>query len=269
LLPARVRRTPMRRAERAPMTANRSQHGGQGRKVLVVDDEDSVRELIELYLVKEGFEVIHGQDGREALRLNGEHHPDLVILDLMLPGLDGWEVCRQIRVNSRVPIIMLTARSEEVDRIVGLELGADDYVVKPFSPRELVARVKAVLRRGTSAAEEAEALVFPGLRVDRVQHRVEVDGEEVHLTPTEFRLLWCLASRPGRVFSRAELLDRIWGYDSESDARTVDVHIKRLRQKTKASESRQFAITTVWGLGYKFETRPAPDSPRREPDGKR
>jgi two-component system response regulator ResD len=227
---------------------------GHGRKVLVVDDEESVRELIELYLKKEGFEVIHAREGKQALRLNGEHHPDLIILDLMLPELDGWEVCRQIRSTSKVPIIMLTARTEEVDRIVGLELGADDYVVKPFSPRELVARVKAILRRGSSAAEESEVLSFPGLRVDRIQHRVEVDGDEVHLTPTEFRLLWCLASRPARVFSRAELLDRIWGYDSESDARTVDVHIKRLRQKTRAADSKQFSITTVWGLGYKFET---------------
>jgi len=242
------------------MTADANQPSGQGRKVLVVDDEDSVRELIELYLKKEGFEVLHARDGREALRLNGQHHPDLIILDLMLPGLDGWEVCRQLRGSHQVPIIMLTARTEEVDRIVGLELGADDYVVKPFSPRELVARVKAVLRRGSSAAEEAETLTFRGLRVDRVQHRVEVNGEEVHLTPTEFRLLWCLASRPGRVFSRAELLDRIWGYDSESDARTVDVHIKRLRQKTQAGESRSFSITTVWGLGYKFETRPTDDA---------
>jgi two-component system response regulator ResD len=245
---------------RIEVASTSSERAGEGRKVLVVDDEDSVRELIEMYLKKEGYEVIHARDGREALRVNGEHHPDLIILDLMLPGLDGWDVCRQIRSRSRTPIIMLTARTEEVDRIVGLELGADDYVVKPFSPREMVARVKAVLRRGSSVEEEADALVFPGLRVDRVQHRVEVEGEEVHLTPTEFRLLWCLASRPGRVFSRAELLDRIWGYDSESDARTVDVHVKRLRQKTKASEKRPFAITTVWGLGYKFETRLAPDS---------
>ena len=236
------------------MTAEASQISGRGRRVLVVDDEDAVRELIELYMKKEGFEILHARDGKEALRLNGEHHPDLVILDLMLPGLDGWEVCRQIRSTSKVPIIMLTARAEEVDRIVGLELGADDYVVKPFSPRELVARAKAILRRGTTAAEESEVLAFPELRIDRVQHRVEVNGQEVHLTPTEFRLLWCLASRPARVFSRAELLDRIWGYDSESDARTVDVHIKRLRQKTKAAESTSFAITTVWGLGYKFET---------------
>jgi two-component system response regulator ResD len=247
------------------MTAEPNQAGGKGRKVLVVDDEDSVRELIELYLKKEGFEVIHAREGREALRLNGEHHPDLIVLDLMLPGLDGWEVCRQIRSSHQVPIIMLTARTEEVDRIVGLELGADDYVVKPFSPRELVARVKAVLRRGTSAAEEAETLTFLGLRIDRVQHRVEVNGEEVHLTPTEFRLLWCLASRPGRVFSRAELLDRIWGYDSESDARTVDVHIKRLRQKTQAAESQSFTISTVWGLGYKFETQPPTDFDKPEP----
>jgi two-component system response regulator ResD len=237
------------------VSASTRQRSGQGRKVLVVDDEESVRELIDLYLTKEGFEVAKAKDGREALRVNGERHPDLIILDLMLPGMDGWEVCRQIRSTSQVPIIMLTARSEEVDRVVGLELGADDYVVKPFSPRELVARVKAVLRRGAAMGGEAEALVFPGLRVDRTQHRLEVDGEEVHLTPTEFRLLWCLASQPGRVFSRGELLDKIWGYDSESDARTVDVHIKRLRQKTKAGEKRSFAITTVWGLGYKFETR--------------
>jgi len=223
--------------------------------VLVVDDEESVRELIDLYLTKEGFEVLLAKDGKEALRLNGEHHPDLIVLDLMLPGLDGWEVCKQIRSTSRVPIIMLTARAEEVDRVVGLELGADDYVVKPFSPREMVARVKAVLRRGTAGPEDQEILSFPGLRIDRTQHRLEVDKEEVHLTPTEFRLLWCLASQPGRVFSRAELLDKIWGYDSESDARTVDVHIKRLRQKTKAAEKKSFAITTVWGLGYKFETR--------------
>lgn len=236
------------------MSTESEQISGHGRKILVVDDEDSVRELIELYLKKESFEVVHAKDGKEALRLNGEHHPDLIILDLMLPGIDGWEVCRQIRTGSKVPIIMLTARAEEIDRIVGLELGADDYVVKPFSPRELVARVKAILRRGTSAAEESEILSFPDLRIDRVQHKVEVNREEVHLTPTEFRLLWCLASRPARVFSRAELLDRIWGYDSESDARTVDVHIKRLRQKTKAAESKSFSITTVWGLGYKFET---------------
>ena len=236
-------------------SASAKQRAGQGRKVLVVDDEESVRELIELYLTKEGFDVVLAKDGKEALRLNGEHHPDLIVLDLMLPGLDGWEVCKQIRSTSRVPIIMLTARSEEVDRVVGLELGADDYVVKPFSPREMVARVKAVLRRGTAGPDEQETLTFPGLRIDRTQHRLEVDGEEVHLTPTEFRLLWCLASQPGRVFSRAELLDKIWGYDSESDARTVDVHIKRLRQKTKAAEKRSFAITTVWGLGYKFETR--------------
>jgi len=237
------------------VTAADRDSGGQGRKVLVVDDEEPVRELVELYLTKEGFEVLHARDGREALRVNGEQHPDLIILDLMLPGLDGREVCRQIRSTSQVPIIMLTARSEEVDRIVGLELGADDYVVKPFSPRELVARAKAVLRRGATSVEGAETLTFPGLRIDRVQHRVVVDSEEIHLTPTEFRLLWCLASQPGRVFSRAELLDRIWGYDSDSDARTVDVHIKRLRQKTGGSESRSFSITTVWGLGYKFETR--------------
>lgn len=236
------------------MSTEPKQGAGQGRRVLVVDDEESVRELIELYLSKEGFEVVHAREGKEALRVNGEKHPDLIILDLMLPGMDGREVCRQIRSTSRVPIIMLTARAEEVDRIVGLELGADDYVVKPFSPRELVARVKAVLRRGGASGEEEETLTFPGLRIDRIQHRVEVEGEEVHLTPTEFRLLWCLASQPGRVFSRAELLDRIWGYDSESDARTVDVHIKRLRQKTNASESQSVSITTVWGLGYKFET---------------
>ena len=234
-------------------------------RILVVEDELSLRETLEYNLARQGYQVRTATDGLTAVDLARRDRPDLIVLDLMLPGLDGLEVCRVLRQEMNVPIIMLTARTEEVDRIVGLELGADDYVVKPFSPRELVARVKAVLRRGSSASEEAETLTFRGLRIDRVQHRVEVNGEEVHLTPTEFRLLWCLASRPGRVFSRAELLDRIWGYDSESDARTVDVHIKRLRQKTQAGESRSFSITTVWGLGYKFETRPTDDADTPQP----
>ncbi len=236
------------------MTASQdtTQPTRRGSKILVVDDDESVRELVELYLRKEGFQVLTAADGRQAVRLHLEHHPDLIVLDLMLPAMHGWEVCRAVRQTSRVPIIMLTARSEEVERIVGLELGADDYITKPFSPREMVARVKAVLRRGATMSDEDEILACAGLHIDRLQHRVEADGEKVDLTPTEFRVLWCLVSQPGRVFSRAELVDRVLGYDSESGARTIDVHIKRLRKKLEG-EHRSFAITTVWGLGYKLE----------------
>jgi phosphate regulon transcriptional regulator PhoB len=224
-----------------------------GAKILVVDDDESVCELVELYLSHEGFRVIVAADGREALRLCLQHRPDLVVLDLMLPVVDGWEVCRSIRRTSRVPIIMLTARSEEVDRVVGLEVGADDYIAKPFSPREMVARVKAVLRRSLTPSDEGEMLVFSGLRIDRSCHRVEADGETTDLTPTEFQLLWCLMSDPGRVFSRTELLTRVLGPDSESDMRTIDVHIKRVRRKLDV-ERRSFTITTVRGLGYRLES---------------
>lgn len=222
--------------------------------MLVVEDEAHLRQVIELYLNKEGFEVLHAADGQEALQIFSARRPDLVILDLMLPKVDGWEVCRSLRRASQVPIIIVTARDEEVDRIVGLELGADDYVVKPFSPRELVARVKAVLRRGPEhPVPEQGALHFPGLSIDQPRHEVRVGDELVYLTPTEFRLLWYLASHQGKVCTREELLERVWGYESASDARTVDVHIKRIRRKLASGRQERFTITTVWGLGYKFE----------------
>lgn len=224
-------------------------------KILVVDDDANVRELVNLYLQKEGLVPIGAPSGEEALRMVSQHSPDVIILDIMLPGIDGLEVCRNLRRISDVPIIMLTAKGEEADRIVGLELGADDYVVKPFSPRELVARVKAVLRRGKEpAGRQEEVLRFAGLEVNRSNHRVIFNGQEVSLTPMEFRLLWYLSSHEGRVCSRKELLERVWGYDSASDVRTVDVHVKRLRRKLTAPKA-AFSIATVWGLGYRFETK--------------
>ena len=234
--------------------------GPRRRTILVVEDEKNVRDLLQMYLTKEGFQVSLAAEGAEGLRLFSLERPDLVILDLMLPKLDGWEVCRQIRRVAATPILMLTARGEEVDRVVGLELGADDYVVKPFAPRELVARVKAILRRAAAPSPEKQEVVEAGgLRIDVPKHEVSVGGEPVHLTPTEFRLLHYLATNAGRVCTRTELLERVWGYDSESDARTVDVHIKRLRRKAlgraAGGEGAGFAIATVWGLGYKFEVR--------------
>lgn len=226
-------------------------------KVLIVDDDANVRDLVSLYLEKEGLVPVAASNGEEALRLIPQHCPEVVILDIMLPGMDGLEICRNLRRISDVPIIMLTAKAEEADRVVGLELGADDYVVKPFSPRELVARVKAVLRRGKEpVGRHDEVLRFAGLEINRSHHRVLLDGGEVPLTPMEFRLLWYLASHEGRVCTRKELLERVWGYDSASDVRTVDVHVKRLRRKLAVPKA-AFSIATVWGMGYRFECKPA------------
>jgi DNA-binding response OmpR family regulator len=224
-------------------------------KVLVVDDDPNVRDLVSLYLSKEGLTPIATASGEEALRLLHQHSPEAIILDLMLPGMDGLEVCRNLRRVSDTPIIMLTAKGEEADRVVGLEMGADDYVVKPFSPRELVARVKAVLRRGKQPeGRQDEVLRFTDLEINRANYRVIAAGDEVALTPMEFRLLWYLASHEGRVCSRKELLERVWGYDTSSDVRTVDVHVKRLRRKLSAKEA-SFSITTAWGLGYRFDVK--------------
>lgn len=219
--------------------------------ILVVDDEPSIRDIVRTYLENEGFEVILAGDGREALAKTREEHPDLIVLDLMLPEVDGFEVCREIRKSSKVPIIMLTARGEEVDRVVGLEMGADDYVPKPFSPRELVARVKAVLRRAAPAQQQAEVMEFPGIRIDTASRKVFVDTREVSLAPKEYELLLFLANQPGRVFSREQILDNVWGFDYFGDGRTVDTHIKRLREKMGNLGHRY--IKTVWGVGYKFE----------------
>jgi len=231
----------------------------QSKKILLVDDERKIRELVRLYLEKEGFAVGEAPDGEQALALYKEQPWDLMVLDLMMPGLDGWTVCKEIRKSSQVPIIMLTARDDEMDRIIGLELGADDYVSKPFSPRELVARVKAVLRRSQAAPPIEQSagipiLQFPGLSINPELRLVLVDGLAVTLTPKEYDLLYQMARSPRRTFSREELVESIWGYDYLGDSRTVDTHVNRLRDKLlKASDNKSSYIETVWGVGYKFE----------------
>ena len=223
--------------------------------VLIIDDEDRIREVVQLYFEREGFDVMTASDGVEGVTLGLEKSPDLIILDLMLPRIDGLEVFRRLRSRSRVPIIMLTAKDEEADRVVGLELGADDYVTKPFSPRELVARAKAVLRRGPSAeaAESHARIELDGLMLDRAGRTAKVAGETVHLTPKEFDLLWALAERRGTVLSREVLMETIWGYrDFVADPRTVDTHMKRLRHKVAAVKGVPWRIATVWGAGYKL-----------------
>lgn len=224
----------------------------EDRPVLVVDDEPKIREICRIYLEQNGFSVIEAGDGEKAVEMAASQRPCLIVLDLMLPGIDGWEVCRRVRQTSGVPIIMLTAKVTEVDRVVGLELGADDYVPKPFSPRELVARVKAVLRRshGSRAEKEVKALTYGELTVDHDARRVVLQSEEIALTPKEFDLLWFMASSPGKVFSRETLLECVWKYEYLGDARTVDSHIKSLRDKLGAEERQR--IRTVWGVGYKF-----------------
>ena len=223
--------------------------------ILVVDDEPNIREVVALYLRRDGHAVVSAADGDEALRLNREHRPDLVVLDLMLPRLSGLEVCRRIQAERRVPLIMLTARGDEEDRIIGLGVGADDYVVKPFSPRELVARVAAVLRR----ANESEAARLPervieagGLRIDPNTREVMVRGNPVVLTVREFDLLHYLASNPGRVFTRDQLMDVVWGYAFAADTSTVTVHMRRLREKIEDDPAQPRYLLTVWGVGYRF-----------------
>jgi DNA-binding response OmpR family regulator len=229
-------------------------------KVLVADDDEKIRELLELYLSKEGFLVEQATDGAEAILKAQQLKPDLIVLDIMMPVMDGMEVCRQVRKFSKVPIIMLTARDEDEDRILGLELGADDYVSKPFNPRELVARVKAVLRRTPQGKEELSPrdaiLSFPQLTINRQEYVATALGQTLQLTAKEMELLWHLAAHPGRVFSREQLLESIWGYEYFGDTRTVDTHIKRIRQKLGIQEDTPWDIKTVWGVGYKFEVRP-------------
>ena len=224
--------------------------------VLIADDDAQIRELLELYLVKEGFAVEQAADGAEAILKAQQLKPDLIVLDIMMPVLDGMEVCRQVRKFSRVPVIMLTARVEDEDRIMGLELGADDYVAKPFNPRELIARIKAVLRRAQGnepVAAGVDVLNFSNLRINRSEYVATAAGNTVQLTAKEMDLLWHLASHPGRVFSREQLLESVWGYEYFGDTRTVDTHIKRLRHKLGVQEDSPWDIKTVWGVGYKFE----------------
>lgn len=227
-------------------------------KILIVDDDNHIAELISLYLEKEMFETKIAEDGDEALEYFESFQPDLILLDLMLPGKDGYEVCREIRAKRDTPIIMLSAKGETFDKVLGLELGADDYVIKPFDSKELVARVKAVLRRyktkGTASEPEEAAdkiVSYPDLIINLTNYSVTCRGQHVDMPPKELELFYFLASSPGRVFTREQLLDRIWGYDYVGDTRTVDVHIKRIREKTGSSPN--WKISTIWGIGYKFE----------------
>ena len=220
--------------------------------VLVVDDEPIVREVVVKYLEREGHTTLEAGDGVGARALLERGEPDLVVLDVMLPGTDGLELCRWIRSRSELPVILLTARGEEADRIVGLELGADDYVTKPFSPRELAARVRTVLRRAASPAETSARLSFDGLVLDAGTREVLREGEELKLTAKEFDLLWFLASNPRKVFSRDQLMSRVWGYEAALDTGTVTVHMRRLREKIEESPSHPRFLQTVWGVGYRF-----------------
>ena len=227
-----------------------------GQTILIVDDDEKIRELLALYFAKAGFTIEAAGDGVEAIRKVERIKPSLVILDIMMPVLDGIEACRQIRKFSQVPIIMLTARAEDEDRIAGLELGADDYVTKPFNPREVVARVNAVLRRVPDVDfTKGEILRFPSLEINSNEHSIITFGKSVSLTSKEMELLWCLASNPGRTFSRELLLEKVWGYAYCGETRTVDTHIKRLRQKLGSQDTTPWDIQTVWGVGYRFEVK--------------
>ena len=225
-------------------------------KILLVDDDPNIRQLVNLYLQKEGFEVMMADRGDEALKMFKASPPNLILLDIMLPGMDGWQVCREVRKISNIPIIMLTAKDETFDKVLGLELGADDYVTKPFDAKELVARVKAVLRRTQGPEEEkSDSLSFPGLTVSLSRYEVFYEGEKIDMPPKELEVLYFLASHPNQLFTRGQLLDRVWGYDIEVESRTVDVHVKRLRDKLPGCEKHGWGITTIWRRGYKFEVQ--------------
>ena len=220
--------------------------------VLVVDDEPIVREVVVRYLAREGYRTLEAGDGDTARELLERDPPNLVVLDVMLPGTDGLSLCRWIRARSQLPVILLTARGEEADRIVGLELGADDYVTKPFSPRELAARVRTVLRRSAPAELGEARRTFGDLEIDAGSREVTKAGEHLRLTAREFDLLWFLASHPRQVFSRSQLMDRVWGYEAALDTGTVTVHVRRLREKIEDEPSRPARLETVWGVGYRF-----------------
>jgi len=224
-------------------------------KILIVDDDPNIRQLVNLYLEKEGFEVLMADRGDTALEQFRKGTPDLILLDLMLPGMDGWQVCRAIRQISNIPIIMLSAKDETFDKVLGLELGADDYVTKPFEGKELVARVKAVLRRAGTGETEKDTLSFPGLTISQEKYEVHFQGKVVEMPPKELEVLYFLAAHQNRVFTREQLLEQVWGFDFFGDSRTVDVHIKRLREKLQGSEALGWQIRTVWGVGYKFEVK--------------
>ena len=226
-------------------------------KIMIVDDDPNIQQLISLYLTREGFDVTTASAGDEALRLFKSDPPNLMLLDIMLPVMDGWQVCREVRKVSNIPIIMLTAKDETFDKVLGLELGADDYIVKPFDTKELVARIKAVLRRFQTVDNPgaSKELSFPGLTINISQYTVTYLGRPLEMPPKELELLYFLASHPGTVFTREQLLEQVWGYDFFGDSRTVDVHVKRIRDKLVGSEELGWAVRTVWGVGYKFEVK--------------
>lgn len=234
------------------------------KKILIVDDDANIAELISLYLTKECFQCEIAEDGETALKLHDSFQPDLMLLDIMLPGIDGYDVCREIRKNHSTPIIMLSAKGEVFDKVLGLELGADDYIIKPFDSKEMVARVKAVLRRYTPAPapaapqpeppKDTESISYTDLSISLSNYSVIYMGKPIEMPPKELELLYFLASHPNQVFTREQMLDQIWGYEYIGETRTVDVHIKRLREKIK--DHAEWALSTVWGIGYKFETIP-------------
>ncbi len=224
-------------------------------KILVVDDDQNICELLRLYLEKDGFSVVVANNGRQAIEYNKTENPNLILLDIMMPELDGWQVCREIRKEYETPIIMLTAKSETFDTILGLELGADDYIIKPFDTKEVIARIKAVLRRSkANDGLEVEEVKFDKLSVNLTNYELIVDGKQIDTPPKELELLYHLASNPNRVYTRDQLLDEVWGFDYYGDSRTVDVHVKRLREKLE-NVSSNWALRTVWGIGYKFEVK--------------
>lgn len=223
-------------------------------KILIVDDDVNICELLRLYLEKDGFLTVVANDGEQAVKYAEQHNPDLILLDIMLPVLDGWQVCREIRKQSETPIIMLTAKGETFDKILGLELGADDYVTKPFETKEVIARIKAVLRRSNEKDKQNQIneVRYDKLKINLTNYELVVDGVRVDTPPKELELIYHLASNPNRVYTRDQLLDEVWGFDYYGDSRTVDVHVKRLREKLE-NVSNEWSLKTVWGVGYKFE----------------
>lgn len=224
-------------------------------KIMVVDDDSNICELLRLYLEKEGFDTVIAEDGARALSLFDTAQPDLVLLDVMMPHLDGWQVCRELRKKTQCPIIMLTAKGEVFDKVLGLDLGADDYITKPFEAKEVIARIKAVLRRcGRDTNEKARVVEFDGLYINMENYELKVRGKAVDTPPKEMELIFHLASNPNRVYTRDQLLDEVWGFEYYGDSRTVDVHVKRLREKLEGV-SESWTLKTVWGVGYKFEVK--------------
>ena len=223
-------------------------------KILIADDDSNICELLRLYLEKDGYDVVIAQNGMEALDLFARENPDMILLDVMMPELDGWQVCREVRKKSDCPIIMITAKSEVFDKVLGLELGADDYVVKPFDSKEVVARVKAVLRRAAPDRREMREVSYDNLYINMENYELRVRGQQVATPPKEMELIFHLASHPNRVYTRDQLLDEVWGFEYFGDSRTVDVHVKRLREKLDGV-SPSWELKTVWGVGYKFEVK--------------